>query len=387
MPERTHHSHTRARYLGFVLLVTTLLWTSAAMAAEHVETVTRSFDGRSGRIVQLENLAGFVLLEGGGGEIQVEAKIHGLGDSDAKARQMAQQLEITFEERGDDVIVRANYPVREYSTYHYPGRGGRGGSSSTKYHDRRVKVVSKAKRGAAGLWADFVVRLPNGVGAAVRNAVGDVEAQEVNGPVGADTSSGRIQVEGGEGAVHADTGSGAVVVRNRVGDVHADTGSGSVKMMAVTGSVNADTGSGSVVLEDVEGNSIRADTGSGGVTLRQVRGEIDADTGSGRVDGEGLVARGRLRADTGSGGIDLAGDFTQVDSVELDAGSGSVRLTGVLPGMDLEVSTGSGGIDVNVSGLDIREKSKDELRARSGDGRVPVRIDTGSGSVRIQEGG
>lgn len=368
---------------ALALLATAFLWVPAALA-DHEEKVSRTFAARSGLVVDVKNLAGLVTVEGGGSEVRVDATVHALGSN---AQRLTQQVEITFKQDGDRLVVVANYPVDDYGTFHYPGSGGRGNSNTTtKYQGRRIKVTSKAKSGAASLWVDFRLQLPSGVGVSVDNAVGDVEAREVNGDVHADTGSGSILVTGGSGGVHADTGSGAVDVSNRVGDVHADTGSGAVRVVSVTGNVNADTGSGRVDLEDVEGGSIRADTGSGRVELRRVRGEIDADTGSGRVDAEGLVATGRLRVDTGSGGISLSGDFSQVSQMELDAGSGGVELTGTLPAMDLEISTGSGGFDVDVPGLEIFEREKDELQARSGGGGVPVKIDTGSGRVQVRAG-
>lgn len=369
--------------LAMALLTTGLIWSPMAVAADHQEKVSRTFAGRSGLVVEVENLAGFIALEGGGGEIVIDATVHAQGSD---AERLAKQLKITFEERGDKLIVRANYPTEKYDTFHYPGRGTGSGSTTTKYQGRRVKVTSKAKSGAASLWVDFRLQLPAGVGASVDNTVGDVEAKGVDGPVHADTGSGTILVTGGNGPVHADTGSGAVEVQDRVGSVHADTGSGAVRVMSVTGDVDADTGSGRVELEDVEGETIQVDTGSGRVELRRVRGEINADTGSGRVDGEGLVAIGRLRVDTGSGGISLAGDFSRVELIELDAGSGGVELAGTLPAMDLEISTGSGGFDVDVADMEILERVKDELQARTRGGGVPVRIDTGSGRVQIREG-
>ena len=379
MRTKQHSPLARHSLLILAALGAALLWAPLAVA-DHQKTISRTFAGDAGWTVEVENLAGAITLEGGGDEVRVEATVHAAG-SDAEG--LARKLELVFEEKGDRLVVRAMYP-KEYDTFHYPGRGS--GSTSTTYQGRRVKVVSQARGGAASLWVDIHLRLPNGVGAAVDNAVGDVRATEVEGPLHADTGSGTILVSGGAGPVHADTGSGSVEVSDRAGDVHVDTGSGAVRLMSVRGSVHADTGSGRVELEDVEGEVVRIDTGSGRVELRRVHGEINADTGSGRVDGEDLVAVGRLRVDTGSGGISLRGDFSQVSRVDLDAGSGGVDLVGRLPAMDLEISTGSGGFAVDVPGLETLERAKDELRARSGGGGVAVRIDTGSGRVQVREG-
>jgi hypothetical protein len=383
MPTQLTNQARILTLVAIVLQIAGLLWAPVSSAADHQEKISRTFDARSGLVIELENLAGFIVLEGGGDEVLIEATVQSQG---SQAKRLTQQLEVTFEERGDKLVVRAIYPTDEFVVFHYPGRGKGSGTTTAKYQGRRVKVTSRAKSGAASLWVDFRLRLPAGVGVAVDNTVGDVEAREVEGPFHAETGSGTILVSGCNGAVHADTGSGAVEVKNHTGPVHVDTGSGAVRVMAVVGNVNVDTGSGRVELEDVEGERILVDTGSGRVSLRQVRGEINADTGSGRVDGEGLVATGRLRVDTGSGGISLEGDFSRVDLVEIDAGSGGVELVGSLPAMDLEISTGSGGFDVDVAEMEVLERGKDELRARTRGGGVPVRIGTGSGRVQVREG-
>lgn len=364
-----------SRNLAVFLALTITL---GASGAEHTETTTKRFSGASGMIVDLENLSGQVTLRGGSGEIVIEGTVH------AESSSLASKLRIDIAEKGDRVVVRALYPVDEHRTYSYPGSDGAswGGSSSSRYQGEKVKVTS---RKGVTLYADFVIQLPSGVGASVRNVVGDVDAADIDGPFNADTGSGKIRSSGGLGNLDADTGSGDVEVQNHRGDINADTGSGDVSLSLVQGSIIVDTGSGDVTIEDSNGERIDADTGSGDVSLLDVEGEISADTGSGRVEGRDLRVTGDLRVDTGSGGISLEGDFSQVESMEIDAGSGGVDLRATaLPGLDLDISTGSGGIDVDLAGLEILEKDRGTLRARTGGGGVRVSIDTGSGGVSIR---
>lgn len=372
-----------------VLVLTIFLVSSPGFSAEHQETITREFEATSGMVVDLENLAGRVTLRGGSGKVLVEGTIHAEASNDNSARALASKLTLDISEQGNRLVVRALYPVGEHKTYSYPGSSSSssspwGGSSSTRYQGQKVKVTSKSNTGVT-LYADFVIQLPAGVGAKVRNVVGDINAADVEGSLWADTGSGKIRATGGRGSIEADTGSGDVEIRDHQGAIDADTGSGDVSLSAVLGSVTVDTGSGDVTIEDTEGNRIDADTGSGSISLRGVTGEIRADTGSGRVEGHDLRATGDLRVDTGSGGISLDGDFSSIESMEIDAGSGrvSIEATG-LPGIDLDISTGSGGIDVDLPNLQILEKESGTLRARTGNGGVRVSIDTGSGGVSIR---
>lgn len=366
---------------------------ATAAAAEHRVEVSRQFDAAAGTVVVLENLAGTIEIEGGGGRIEIDAVIVG------RDERTARELEIEFAERGSRLVVTANYPVERYDTYHYPGTGDgvAGGlarwfdrfsgnsNTRTEYQGRRVSVTSKPGGDAVTLYADFKLRLPAGVGARVENAVGPLRADGVDGPLSVDTGAGSVRVANGSGELDLDTGSGEVEIVDQRGAVSADTGSGDVRVARVVGDVVVDTGSGDVALEQVEGARIDVDTGSGSIALHGVAGEIRADTGSGGVEGRDLRARGRLDVDTGSGGVRLAGDFAAVESISISTGSGGVTLEASgMPAAEFAITTGSGGIDVDLPGLQVERRDRHELRASTGGG-VPVRIETGSGGVTIRQ--
>jgi hypothetical protein len=71
----------------------------------------------------------------------------------------------------------------------------------------------------------------------------------------------------------------------------------------------------------------------------------------------------------------------------LDAGSGGVTLR--LPaslGAELDIDTGSGGIDTDIP-VTITRRSRSHLTGRIGDGAGRIRIDAGSGGVRLVRAG
>ena len=83
---------------------------------------------------------------------------------------------------------------------------------------------------------------------------------------------------------------------------------------------------------------------------------------------------------SGSVEVDLTGD---VESLVIDTGSGRVTLR--VPrslGATFEIETSSGGIDIDVPYEAIRV-GRHEVRGRFGDGSGSIRIDSGSGGVRI----
>lgn len=244
---------------------------------------------------------------------------------------------------------RTSLRVREDGTF---DRGG----------GRRVRIGSGSGLDAR---ADLTVRVPAGRRVELHLAVGTVEAADVEGSLLVDTHAADVTAEDVRGTLEVDVGSGSVRVRGVEGDVLLDTGSGRVETT------------------DVKGERLGVDTGSGSVTGRGIRvRDLHVDTGSGRVRLSDVVA-GRAWVDTGSGSVRME-LVAESDAVLVDTGSGSVELTfpdGV--GAEMEVKTGSGGIAVDLPVSDVR-RGRGHFRGRVRDGGTRVRVETGSGSVRIR---
>ena len=125
-----------------------------------------------------------------------------------------------------------------------------------------------------------------------------------------------------------------------------------------------------------------ASTGSGSIQMSQTApGDVKASTGSGSMELTGVV--GAVKAKAGSGRIRI--DGRQEGDWKVNAGSGSVRIR--LPAdaaFTLDAETGSGGIDIEHP-LTVEGKvSKRHLRGDVRGGGHLLRIDTGSGGVRIE---
>ena len=197
----------------------------------------------TGGEVAVYNLAGRVELVGGGGPgvaIRVER-----GGSDAQRLDLdvirvdgREALVIRYP--GDRVVYpgmgrgsRTQLRVRSDGTF---GSGGRGD---------RVEIAGSGRGLEA--WADLRITVPAGTDLALYLAVGETEA------------------EGIQGDLLIDTGSGDITTRSITGDLTVDTGSGNVLVEGVQGELMVDTGSGGVRLSDIRGGDVRVDTGSGGV--------------------------------------------------------------------------------------------------------------------------
>jgi DUF4097 and DUF4098 domain-containing protein YvlB len=245
--------------------------------------------------------------------------------------------------------------VRDDGTFGDGGRGmGRVG------HTVRIRSRGDGVEAAA----DLRITVPRGQTVAVYLGVGRASVSNVDGRLRVDVSSADVTAERTKGQLIIDTGSGEVTVTDAEGDVSLDTGSGSVSATRIKGTrLNIDTGSGDVTATDVDATDVNIDTGSGGVDLR------------------GGKAR-TLRVDTGSGDVDVR-LLAPCDEIDIDTGSGSVTLA-VPEGLSaqVEIETGSGGIDLGFP-VQVRRLESDHIVGTIGDGRGRLRIDTGSGSVKL----
>ncbi|HUJ40466.1 MAG TPA: DUF4097 family beta strand repeat-containing protein [Candidatus Acidoferrales bacterium] len=196
--------------------------------------------------------------------------------------------------------------------------------------------------------------------------------------------SGEVQVSGLRRQVSITLGSGSATV-NDIGDnVTILIGSGSIRAAHIDGNVNFTSGSGSVSFQDVK-EDVRGGTGSGTVQVQRALGRVAVRSGSGpiRVDG----ARQDVRAATGSGSIIIQGDPADGAFWDLGTGSGTVSLA--VPSsasFALSAHTSSGSVRVDMP-ITIEEQSRRSLRARVGDGKAHVNVETRSGNIKIVQAG
>ena len=166
-------------------------------------------------------------------------------------------------------------------------------------------------------------------------------------------------------------------------DLEVHTGDGSIDVQPVSGRVDLSTGDGSITADGVQGD-IRLHTGDGSIRATGLSGRLEASTGDGHMN-----VRGRFDAldlHSGDGGIEASAEAgSKVEAPwSLHSGDGSITLR--LPeglGADLDAHTGDGGITlekpVTVTGT-IKENT---VRGTLGPGGLPLKIQTGDGSIRL----
>lgn len=161
--------------------------------------------------------------------------------------------------------------------------------------------------------------------------------------------------------------------------LEAGSGSGDVRVEGVGANAKISTGSGSIHATGLQGG-FSLNTGSGNIVADQTgEGDVKAQTGSGKIDLKNI--HGGLKAGTGSGEIKVAGSPTM--DWKLETGSGSIEFWPGDTGFTLDASTGSGGVHTDKEMAVQGSFDKHHITGKINGGGPTVRIETGSGDVRI----
>jgi hypothetical protein len=161
--------------------------------------------------------------------------------------------------------------------------------------------------------------------------------------------------------LEAGSGSGDIQ-DDGVGDnAKLNTGSGSIHATGLHGGFKVETGSGDIYAEQTGEGDVRAQTGSGSIELKEIHGGLHAGTGSGDIKISGSPS----------------GDW------KLDTGSGSIEFWPGSSGFVLDASTGSGSVHTDHEMTVQGSYDRHHVVGKIGGGGPTVRLQTGSGDVRI----
>jgi hypothetical protein len=161
--------------------------------------------------------------------------------------------------------------------------------------------------------------------------------------------------------------------------LEAGSGSGDIEDNGVGESAKLNTGSGSIHATGLHGG-FKVETGSGDIYAEQTgEGDVKAQTGSGRIELKEI--HGALHAGTGSGDIKIGGSPS--GDWKLETGSGSVEFWPGSTGFTLDASTGSGSVHTDHEMTVQGSFDRHHITGKINGGGPTVRIETGSGDVRI----
>ncbi len=250
-------------------------------------TVEKTFSVSAPGLLRVETHGGSIrVTPGTDATVRVTAKQRINATTEAEADDVLKKLELTLEQKGNDVSVVARCEPRK-------------GWFATFSSWPPVQV-------------DFVISVPAGyatelntsgggisVGALegkalLRTSGGAIKLAQMGGAVDARTSGGSIDLEGARGAVALKTSGGNISVGQAAGPADLATSGGSIKIDSVVGRVRAHTSGGSVRAHIVgplkDECSLSTSGGSVKVTVDKTAAfQLDAATSGGSVDAAGLT--------------------------------------------------------------------------------------------------
>jgi hypothetical protein len=343
-----------------------VLWATTA-SAETTRTLRAELSASPSMAFAVENLAGTMrVVPAAVDNVVATATVHAENEALANA--------VRFEQIAGTKGVptlRVRYPFEKTTSLRYPRAPESGflglGVDSFDYDGAHVRVSSA--RGTL-LYADVEVQVPKrSIQATFVNHVGDLSAQDI------------------EGRTRFDTDSGAVTLQHIRGETVADTGSGNVKATQLEGSFACDTGSGDCGLLDFQGERLKLDTGSGEIRVSSARAtSVNVDTGSGSVHLVDIDAE-EIHGDTGSGNVDVESRSQRLRSIKASTGSGDVALRlGPDAGFDAQASLSSGDLVNHYADARPVTRGGEVIGYRRGDGRIQIKVDTGSGDLILEPG-
>lgn len=201
-------------------------------------------------------------IEAGSGSLTVDGReglseVRAVGRVCASREEYLEELQLTLERVGDDIVLTAHYP--DHSSWRRNWRG-----------DEYARI-------------DLEVEIPRDMPAIVEDGSGDMRISGT-GDLRIDDGSGEIFVDGVAGSVAIEDGSGEIEVRGVKGDVEIEDGSGEIMVSDIEGSLFVEDGSGEIEAFSVGRDVVIDGDGSGSISVRDVGGDFDV-----RADGSGSI--------------------------------------------------------------------------------------------------
>lgn len=236
-----------------------------------------------------------------------------------KADEILEDLELTLERRGNDVVAEARY----------------------------------AKRGPNwfGNWppvsVSFTVTVPRDFNLEIKTSGGDIVVGDLRGTILARTSGGDLKFARIEGDIEGHTSGGDIHLREGTASAKLHTSGGNVRVERAGGRTQVSTSGGNIRLDEVK--ELISATTSGGNVYASITGPITEDTVLSSSGGDVIVRmkRGlgfRLDASTSGGEVEAEGLTITIDR----GGVGKRRLIGSVNGggPNLKLRTSGGSIDI-----------------------------------------
>ena len=291
--------------------------------AKIIRTVEKNFTVQPGGTLHVSTQGGYVRVQTGDvKEIHITAKETIHTNSEKEADEMLEKLELSIEQKGNDVSAEAKYERNSWGIHW----------------------------GQTPVTVDFVITVPDHFNADLHTSGGDIIVGSLTGNVHARTSGGDMKFDRIAGDLDASTSGGDVSLKEGTARAKISTSGGDVHVDRAGGPTEVSTSGGDIVIESAE-HLLSARTSGGeihAVLTSALKDDCLLSTSGGEVNvqvvkGSGFV----LDAHTSGGDVDASGITLTIDR----GGVGKSRLVG-------EVNGGGPRLKVRASGGDITIRAK-----------------------------
>jgi hypothetical protein len=325
-----------------VWLASVSLATACGLQAETADTITRKFAASPGGRLVVDIDAGGIEVRGtDANEVAIEYVRKVSASSKEKEEEFLREQEVTIEQQGDTVTLRARRKVSD------EGWGW-------------------LKRGWSGLRTEFrcIISIPRRFNVDLRTSGGGIDVASLQGDLRANTSGGGLHFEQITGPIDGHTSGGGIKLIGCSGDVKVHTSGGGIESRDGKGPLELNTSGGGITVRTHEGD-VRAHTSGGGITAESIQGNVNAGTSGGSIRAT-LVAQpsGECRLNTSGGGITIG--LPENAAVELDA------------------STSAGSVSSDFAVTVTGEHKKSHLQGPINGGGPLLHLRSSAGSIRVQ---
>ena len=315
--------NTRKSIFVHVFMVIFILILATAVYAEIEDTIEKSFSVRPGGTLTIDTKRGSIEVSGtSGNTVEVTVIREVKTSSRDSAQEVLDKFPVTFEHRGDSVIITADTTEK---------------NNLKKFWNDLTKKLR----------VRFIVKVPE---------IYHVDLR---------TSGGSIQVESLEGHILAKTSGGGLTFDHIIGDIRGNTSGGSIK------------------IGDVDGDA-QVDTSGGSITIDRARGQVDAHTSGGSITVHEVM--GTIQAKTSGGSVKAYISQQPESSCRLTTSGGSVSVTmPVDTKVDLDAHTSGGSVKTEFPITIQGELKRTAVKAKINGGGPELYLRTSGGSIYIKK--
>jgi len=270
--------------------------------------VKKSFQvGVGGRLTLETDIGSVEVQSRDGNTLDVEVLFQERHGGRRRMEDFLEDFDIDFQQRGNDVFVKAEY-LRDRSGFW---------DSIGRYVRVEFRVTVPRKYNVDLQTSGGSISVDDLEGEVMaKTSGGSLEFGRIKGSVRGRTSGGSIDLEECDGRVDVETSGGSIDIGKVRSDVRAHTSGGGIHVEEVMGTIDASTSGGSVTAKITRQpqSNCQLKTSGGGITVymaRDVKVNVDARTSGGRVSTDfpvtvqGELSKRSLHAPINGGGPEL----------------------------------------------------------------------------------